>query len=132
MKSNNIETSNPDPQAYHFLYLDIEVPWPVSFPDNKEHREVWQNVKFIRDNTVISVKKTKKGFKIIDKYEPIHKSKKAGSKYVRGGPNIILTKKTKPGFWLGIDEKFLVREVSVQSDIERLDSNAVVYGLYQI
>ncbi|CAG8710488.1 13884_t:CDS:10, partial [Racocetra persica] len=72
--------------------------------------------KFIRDNTVISVEKTKKGFKIIDKYEPIRKSKKAGSKYVWGGPNIILTKKTKPGFWLGIDEKFLVREVSKQSE----------------
>src|SRR6185437_10681807 len=52
--------------------------------------------------------------------------------YVRGGPNVILTKKMKLGFWLGIDKKFLVREVSVQSDVEKLDSNAVVYGLYQI
>ncbi|KAF0413853.1 hypothetical protein F8M41_007716 [Gigaspora margarita] len=167
MESNNNETSNSDPQAYHFLDLDIEVPWPVSFLDNKEHCEVWQNgiqyakdifkvdgaeyafstwfteieklnfearmteeVKFIRDDTVISVEKTKKGFKIIDKYEPIRESKKAGGKYVRGGPNVILTKKTKPGFWVGIDEKFLVREVSEQSEVGRLDSNAVVYGLY--
>ncbi|CAG8791235.1 23587_t:CDS:2, partial [Racocetra persica] len=81
-------------------------------------------VKFIRDDTVISVEKTKKGFKIIDKYEPIHESKKAGGKYVRGGPNVILTKKMKLGFWLGIDEKFLVKEVSIQSDVERLDNGA--------
>ncbi|CAG8795186.1 11424_t:CDS:2, partial [Racocetra persica] len=79
-------------------------------------------VKFIRDDTVISVEKTKKGFKIIDKYEPIRELKKAGGKYVRGGPNVILTKKMKPGFWLGIDKKFLVREVSIQSDVERLDN----------
>jgi hypothetical protein len=89
-------------------------------------------VKFIRDDTVISVEETKRGFKIIDKYEPIRESKKAGEKYIGGGPNVILTKKTKPGFWVGIDEKFLVREVSVQSDVGRLDSNAVVYGLYRI
>ncbi|CAG8823782.1 24882_t:CDS:2, partial [Cetraspora pellucida] len=49
-------------------------------------------------------------FKISDKYEPIHESKKAGGKYAKGGPNVILTKKMKPGFWVGIDEKFLVRE----------------------
>ncbi|CAG8815150.1 7697_t:CDS:2 [Gigaspora margarita] len=71
-------------------------------------------------------------FKIIDKYEPIRESKKAGGKYIRSGPNVILTKKTKPGFWIGINEKFLVREVRAQSEVERLDSNAVVYGLYQI
>ncbi|CAG8484282.1 24704_t:CDS:2 [Cetraspora pellucida] len=63
---------------------------------------------------------------------PICESKKAGRKYIRGGPNVILTKKTKPGFWVKIDEKFLVREVSEQSEVERLDTNAVVYGLYQI
>ncbi|CAG8726894.1 45370_t:CDS:2 [Gigaspora margarita] len=28
----------------------------------------------------------------------------------------------KPGFWVGIDEKFLVREVRAQSEVERLDS----------
>ncbi|RHZ71198.1 hypothetical protein Glove_261g45 [Diversispora epigaea] len=89
-------------------------------------------VKFIQDDTVISVEETKRGFKIIDKYEPICESKKAGGKYVRGGPNVILTKKTKPGFWVGIDEKFLIREVSGQSEVRRLDSNAVVYGLYRI
>ncbi|CAG8719202.1 10178_t:CDS:1, partial [Acaulospora morrowiae] len=38
----------------------------------------------------------------------------------------------KPGFWVGIDEKFLVREVSEQSEIGELDSNAVIYGLYRI
>ncbi|RHZ64218.1 hypothetical protein Glove_326g93 [Diversispora epigaea] len=32
----------------------------------------------------------------------------------------------------GIDDKFLVRQVAIQSDVENLDSNAVVYGLYQI
>ena len=26
-----------------FLDLDIEVPWPVPYPDNKEHRVIWQN-----------------------------------------------------------------------------------------
>ncbi|CAG8838251.1 22586_t:CDS:2, partial [Gigaspora margarita] len=40
--------------------------------------------------------------------------------------------KTKPGFWVGIDKKFLVREVSRQSEVGELDSNAVVYGLYRI
>ncbi|RHZ51156.1 hypothetical protein Glove_482g26 [Diversispora epigaea] len=89
-------------------------------------------VKFIRDDTVISVEETKRGFKIINKHEPIRESKRASGKYVRGGPNIILTKKTKPGFWVGIDEKFLVREVSGQSEVGRLDSNAVVYELYRI
>src|ERR1044072_5359566 len=56
-------------------------------------------------------------FKIVDKYQPIRESKRAGKKFVSGGPNVILTKKTKPGFWVGIDEKFLVREVSIESDI---------------
>ncbi|CAG8807350.1 29074_t:CDS:2, partial [Racocetra persica] len=43
MESNNNEPSNPDPQVYHFLDLDIEVLWPVPFPDNKEHCVIWQN-----------------------------------------------------------------------------------------
>ena len=81
-------------------------------------------VKFIRED--------KGNFKIVDKYEPIRESKKAGKKFVPGGPNIVLTKKTKPGFWVGIDEKFLVREVSIESDINDLTANAVVYGLYKI
>ena len=81
-------------------------------------------VKFIRED--------KGNFKIVDKYEPIRESKKAGKKFVPGGPNIVLTKKTKPGFWVGIDEKFLVREVSKESDIDDLTANAVVYGLYKI
>ncbi|CAG8789145.1 12907_t:CDS:1, partial [Cetraspora pellucida] len=90
-------------------------------------------VKFIRNDSVYGDEsQTKIAFKIIDKYKPIRESKKAGGKYIRSGPNVILTKKTKPGFWVGIDEKFLVREVSKQSEVERLDSNAVVYGLYQI
>ncbi|CAG8841798.1 3088_t:CDS:2, partial [Racocetra persica] len=59
-------------------------------------------------------------------------SKRANGKYIKGGPNVILTKKTKPGFWVGIDKKFLVREVSEQSEVGKLDSNTVVYGLYQI
>ncbi|CAG8464751.1 13328_t:CDS:10, partial [Cetraspora pellucida] len=67
---------------------------------------------------------TKIAFKIIDKYEPIYESKKADKKYVREGPNVILTKKMKPGFWVGIDEKFLVRKVSKQSEVGRLESNA--------
>ncbi|CAG8836097.1 18708_t:CDS:10, partial [Gigaspora margarita] len=97
-----------------------------------DYSEYLIRVKFIRANIVISDKETKRGFKIIDKYEPIRESKKAGGKYIRGGPNVILTKKTKPGFWVGLDEKFLVRKVSGQSEVEKLDSNAVVYGLYQI
>ncbi|CAG8699213.1 9201_t:CDS:2, partial [Racocetra persica] len=158
MESNISEPSNPEPQAYYFLDLDIEVPWPVLFPENEEHHEVWQNsiqyakdmfkvngakyafstwfidteeykleagmtedeylirVKFIRADTVISDKETKRGFKIIDKYEPICESKKANSKYIKGDPNIILTKKMKPGVWVRIDEKFLVREVIEQSE----------------
>ncbi|CAG8710861.1 24655_t:CDS:2 [Cetraspora pellucida] len=59
-------------------------------------------------------------------------SKRTNSKYIKSGQNVILTKKTKLGFWIGIDEKFLVREVSRQSEVGELDSNAVVYGLYQI
>ncbi|CAG8841607.1 3622_t:CDS:2, partial [Gigaspora margarita] len=100
-------------------------------------------VKFIRADIVISDKKTKRGFKIIDKYEPFRKSKKAGGKYVRGGPNVILTKKTKPGFWVGIDKKFLVREVRAQSEdstlnciaervIEHFDQAKRGYGLTKI
>ncbi|KAF0484341.1 hypothetical protein F8M41_023026 [Gigaspora margarita] len=90
-------------------------------------------VKFIRADIVILPEgEIQRGFKIIDKYEPIRESKKAGEKYVRGGPNIIFTKKMKPGFWVGIDEKFLVREVSGQSEIGELDNNAVIYGLYRI
>ncbi|CAG8654593.1 17123_t:CDS:10, partial [Racocetra persica] len=209
-----------------FLDLDIEVPWPVQFPYNEEHRVIWQNgiqiaknmfkvdgaeytfstwfteakeidlasvilgaenedeamqevylqylyqnyseeeeinriiklavdayrasdkgskawleragitekraqeilnaidngkflikVKFIRDDSVYRDKsQTKIAFKIIDKYESIRESKKAGRKYVGGGPNVILTKKSKPRFWVEIDEKFLVREVSEQSE----------------
>ncbi|CAG8706097.1 17408_t:CDS:2, partial [Racocetra persica] len=82
-------------------------------------------VKFIRNDSVYrDESQTKITFKIIDKYEPIRESKKAGGKYIRGGPNVILTKKKKPGSWVGIDEKFLVREVSEQSEVERLDTNA--------
>ena len=81
-------------------------------------------VKFIRED--------KGNFKIVDKYEPIRESKKAGKKFVPGGPNIVLTKKTKPGFWVGIDEKFLVRKVLIESDIDDLMANAVIYGLYKI
>ncbi|CAG8828392.1 4246_t:CDS:2, partial [Racocetra persica] len=67
-------------------------------------------VKFIRDDSVYGDKfQTTIAFKIIDKYELIRESKKAG-----------------------IDEKFLVREVSEQSEVGKLDSNAVVYGLYRI
>ncbi|RHZ67045.1 hypothetical protein Glove_303g122 [Diversispora epigaea] len=69
-------------------------------------------VKFIQADIEISPegKYIKRSFKIIDKYEPIRESKKAS----------------------GIDEKFLVREVSEQSEVGRLDSNAVIYGLYRI
>ncbi|CAG8706672.1 12897_t:CDS:2, partial [Ambispora leptoticha] len=55
--------------------------------DTIDNHEYLIRVKFIRDDTVISDKGTKKGFKIIDKYEPIRESKKAGGKYVGGGPN---------------------------------------------
>src|ERR1044072_8660614 len=88
-------------------------------------------VKFVRDDSFFDGRHNY-AFKIIDKYQPIRESKRAGKKFVPGGPNVILTKKTKPGFWVGIDEKFLVREVSIESDIEDLTENAVVYGLYRI
>ncbi|CAG8480295.1 19201_t:CDS:2, partial [Racocetra fulgida] len=74
-------------------------------------------VKFIRPNN--------DNFKIIDKYEPIRESKKADKKFVPGGPNVILTKKMKPGFWVGIDRKFLVREIQIKSsDFKELTANA--------
>ena len=44
----------------------------------------------------------------------------------------MFTKKTKPDFWVGIDEKFLVRKVLIESDIDDLTANAVIYGLYKI
>ena len=80
------------------------------------------------------IQKDKDDFKIVDKYEPIRESKKAGKKFVPGGRNVILTKKTNPGFWVGIDNKFLVRTIAGHkiSDYENLNANAVVYGLYQI
>ncbi|CAG8672787.1 3261_t:CDS:2, partial [Racocetra persica] len=93
MESNISEPSNPEPQAYYFLDLNIEVPWPILFSENEEHHEVWQN----------------------------------GIQYAKD-----MFKKTKPGFWIEIDEKFLVREISEQSEVGKLDSNTVVYGLYRI
>ena len=47
---------------------------------------------------------------------------------------LFLIKKTKPGFWVGIDEKFLVRIIQGEkiSEYRELDANAVVYGLYRI
>src|SRR5437764_21893 len=72
-------------------------------------------------------------FKIVNKYEPIRESKRAGKKFVSGGPNVILTKKTKPGLWVGIDEKFLIRAVRTElSEGEILNENAVVYRIYRI
>ncbi|CAI2200245.1 2283_t:CDS:2, partial [Funneliformis geosporum] len=65
-------------------------------------------VKFVRDDSSYG-ERHNYAFKIIDKYQPIRESKRAGKKFVLGGPNVILTKKTKPGFWVGIDEKFLVK-----------------------
>ncbi|CAG8817657.1 16132_t:CDS:2, partial [Cetraspora pellucida] len=98
-----------------------------------DNSEFLIKIKFIRNDSVYKDEsQTMITFKIINKYEPIHESKKADRKYIRGGPNVILTKKTKPGFWVGIDKKFLVREVNKQSEVKRLDSNAVVYRLYQI
>jgi hypothetical protein len=88
-------------------------------------------VKFVRDNSSYG-ERHNYAFKIIDKYQPIRESKRAGKKFVPGGPNVILTKKTKPGFWVGIDEKFLVRIIQGEkiSEYRELDANAVVYGLY--
>jgi hypothetical protein len=90
-------------------------------------------VKFVRDNSFYDGRHNY-AFKIIDKYQPIRESKRTGKKFVPGGPNVILTKKTKPGFWVEIDEKFLVRIIQgeKQSEYRELDANAVVYGLYRI
>src|SRR5271170_1682812 len=86
-------------------------------------------IKFIQADIVIYPDgKKEMGFKIEDKYEPIRESKKTDGKYIQGGQNVILIKKTKPGFWIGIDKKFLVRMV-YEGEI---DSNAIVYGLYRI
>ncbi|CAG8682137.1 13193_t:CDS:2, partial [Cetraspora pellucida] len=80
-----------------------------------------ESKKFEAGMTEKDKSQTKIAFKIINKYEPIHESKKADEKYVEGNPNIILIKKMKPEFWVGIDEKFLVREVSKQSEVEKLE-----------
>ncbi|CAG8756007.1 19664_t:CDS:2, partial [Cetraspora pellucida] len=110
-ESNISKPSNSEPQVYYFLDLDIEVPWLILFPENEEHHEF------------IDTKEHKLEAGIIEE---------ANSKYIKGSPNVILTKKMKPGFWVEIDKKFLVREVSRQSEVKKLDSNAVVYRLYQI
>ena len=90
-------------------------------------------IKFIQADIVIYPNgKKEMCFRIEDKYEPIRESKKADGKYIQGGQNVILTKKTKPGFWVGIDKKFFIREFGGQSEISDLDSNAVIYGLYRI
>ena len=90
-------------------------------------------VKFVRNDSTYGGRHNY-AFKIIDKYQPIRESKRAGKKFVSGGPNVILTKKTKPGFWVGIDEKFLVRIIQGEkiSEYKELNANAVVYGLYRI
>ena len=90
-------------------------------------------VKFVRDDSSYDGRHNY-AFKIIDKYQPIQESKRADKKFVSGGPNVILTKKIKPGFWIGIDKKFLVRIIQDEKILEykELDANAVVYRLYQI
>ena len=90
-------------------------------------------VKFVRDDSSFNGRHNY-AFKIIDKYQPIQESKKAGRKFIPEGPNVVLTKKIKPGFCVEIDEKFLIREVCsvLESDIKELIANAVVYGLYRI
>ncbi|CAG8811333.1 2064_t:CDS:2, partial [Cetraspora pellucida] len=90
-----------------------------------KHHEVWQNgIQYAKD--MFKVDRAKYAFSIwfIDTEE--HKleagmTKEANSKYIKDGPNVILTKKTKPDFWIGIDKKFLIREVSRQSEVEELD-----------
>src|SRR5437016_2750894 len=76
-------------------------------------------VKFVRDDSSYDGRHNYV-FKIIDKYQPIQESKRAGKKFVPGGSNVVFTKKIKPGFWVGIDEKFLVREALIESDIKDL------------
>ncbi|CAG8536386.1 33916_t:CDS:2 [Racocetra persica] len=55
MESKDNEPNDPESQVYHFLDLDIEVSWLVSFSENEKH------------------------------HEPIHESKKTNGKYVRDG-----------------------------------------------
>src|SRR6266498_483437 len=90
-------------------------------------------VKFVRDKSSYNGRHNY-AFKIIDKYQPIRESKRAGKKFISEGSNIILTKKIKPDFWVGIDKKFLVRIIQGEkiSEYKELDANAVVYGLYRI
>ncbi len=90
-------------------------------------------VKFVRNDSFFDGRHNY-AFKIIDKYQPIRESKRAGKKFITGGSNVILIKKTKLSFWIGIDEKFLVRIIQGEkiSKYKELDANAVVYGLYQI
>jgi len=58
---------------------------------------------------VIFIRTNNDKFKIVDKCQPIRESKRPGKKFIPEGSNVVLIKKTKPGFWVGIDEKFLVR-----------------------
>ncbi|CAG8671134.1 29406_t:CDS:2, partial [Racocetra persica] len=68
-------------------------------------------VKFIRNNSVYEDEsQTKITFKIINKYKPIRESKKASKKCQRWS-KCYTYKENEPGFWVRIDEKFLVREI---------------------
>ena len=88
-------------------------------------------VKFVRDNFFYD-ERDNYIFKIIDRYQPIWELKRADRKFVLGGPNVILTKKIKLSFWVRIDKKFLAREVLIESNIDNLMANAVIYELYRI
>ncbi|PKK56043.1 hypothetical protein RhiirC2_800878 [Rhizophagus irregularis] len=80
-------------------------------------------VKFIRDNSSYDGRYNY-AFKIVDEYQPIRESKRAGKKFVPEGLNVIFTKKTKPGFWVGIDEKFLVKIIQGEKQSEYIELNA--------
>ncbi len=89
-------------------------------------------VKFVRDNSFYN-RRDNYAFKIINKYQSIWEPKRAGKKFISGGPNIVLIKKTKSGFWVEIDEKFLIREIQIKLfNFENLMVNTVVYRLYRI
>ncbi|CAI2192222.1 9582_t:CDS:1 [Funneliformis geosporum] len=90
-------------------------------------------VKFVRDNFFYD-RRYNYAFKIIDKYQSIQELKRANKKFVLEGSNVILTKKIKSDFWIGINKKFLVRIIQDEklSDYIELDANAVIYELYRI
>ncbi|CAG8780574.1 10813_t:CDS:2, partial [Racocetra persica] len=128
--------------------IDKKVSWPVLFPDDEMHQKkeemyeagmTEEHAKKILnaiddDRFLIRVKfiwPNNDNFKIVDKYEPIRESKKASKKFVTGGPNVILTKKTNQAFGLELIENGALNCVA-QRVIEHFEKAKRGHGLTSI